>query len=333
MTAPVRDTLRRTPAYRRLASIGLVAVLALIPVVHFVDGDSDLVNSSTLFSLTQMLLLVVLASNWNFISGLTGYVDFGHTAFFGLGAYATGILMAKAGWPFFPTLVVGAAVAAVAALSIGRATLHLKGPYFSIAMLGTFAALREIVRVARPLTGGGPGLTLPPYLNRPLFYYLTLLHAVAAIAVYRWLRRTEFGAMMLSIRENEGGAEMRGINTLFVKLAAFTLAAVSTGLAGSMWAYQNTFIDPDIVFLDRRTIEMALATVVGGIGTIAGPVIGGGLLYWLRDVVWSGFLQYHLILEGLILIAVVLVMPNGVMGALGRGRLDVRRLWDRRGSR
>jgi branched-chain amino acid transport system permease protein len=307
----------------------LIAVLAILPLATLV-GDGW-VNNSTLFSMTQMLMLVTLASNWNFISGFTGYVDFGHAAFFGLGAYSTGILMTKAAWPFFPTLAVAAVTAALAALLIGRATMHLKGPYFSIAMLGTFAALREIVRVARPLTGGGPGLSLPPYLNRPLFYYLALTQAVIVVSLYRWFRGTEFGAMMVGIRENERGAEMRGINTLLVKLTAFTLAATSTGLVGGMWAYQNTFISPDVVFLDSRTIEMALASVVGGLGTIAGPVIGGGLLYWMRDIVWASFLHWHLIIEGMILIAVVLAMPTGIMGLLGdRSVYDLRRLWARR---
>lgn len=320
-------------AGRRWALPALVVALALLPLATLLDEGDGWINNSTLFSMTQMLMLVTLASNWNFISGLTGYVDFGHAAFFGLGAYSTGILMTKAGWPFFPTLAVGAVTAALAAVLIGRATMHLKGPYFSIAMLGTFAALREIVRVARPLTGGGPGLSLPPYLNRPLFYYLALTQAVVIVALYQWLKRTEFGSMMLGIRENERGAEMRGINTLLVKLTAFTVAAVSTGLVGGMWAYQNTFIDPDIVFLDSRTIEMALASVVGGLGTIVGPVVGGGLLYWMRDVVWANFLQWHLIIEGIILIAVVLAMPNGVMGLTGRIGIDPRRLWARREGR
>lgn len=328
------DGIRWSRSGQRISLLVLIGVLAILPVGTLLSDGGGWINNSTLFSMTQMLMLVTLASNWNFISGLTGYVDFGHAAFFGLGAYSTGILMAKVGWPFFPTLIVGALTAALAAVSIGRVTMHLKGPYFSIAMLGTFAALREIVRVARPLTGGGPGLSLPPYLNRPLFYYLALIQAVLIIALYRWVRGTEFGAMMLGIRENERGAEMRGINTLFVKLTAFTVAAASTGLVGGMWAYQNTFIDPDIVFRDSRTIEMALASVVGGLGTIAGPVIGGSLLYWMRDFVWAGFLRWHLVIEGTILIAVVLAMPNGIMGlARDRARLDPRSLWRRRRGR
>ena len=209
--------------------------------------------------------------------------------------------------------------------------MHLKGPYFSIAMLGTFAAVREIVRVTRFLTGGGPGLTLPPYLNRPLFFYLALVQAVIVIALYRWLKQTEFGSMMQGIREDEPGAEMRGINTTATKVAAFGLAALSTGVVGGMWAYQNTFIDPDVVFLDSRMIEIAIAAVLGGLGTIAGPVIGGGLLYWMRDIVWASFLQWHLIVEGLLLIGIVLMLPNGLMGLLGdRSGFDVRRAWARR---
>ena len=330
------ETARRQPLrwLRRSGVLVLLVVLALLPLLA-ARGDGDgMVNNSTLFSLTQMLMLVTLASNWNFVSGLTGYIDFGHVAFFGLGAYATGILMSKAGWPFLPTLAVGALSAGVAAVLIGRATMHLKGPYFSIAMLGTFAALREIARVARPLTGGGPGLTLPPYLNRPLFYYLALGQAVLVVALYRWVRRTEFGLMMLGIREDEPGAEMRGVNTIFVKTSAFGLAALSSGIVGGMWAYQNTFIDPDIVFLDSRTIDMAIASVLGGLGTIIGPVIGAGLLYWLRDVVWASFLQWHLIVQGLLLIGIMLVLPNGIIGLLGdRSGLDPRRIWARRRKR
>lgn len=325
---------RRSTVTRRWALLVLIAGLAALPLTAVLGHGDGWINNSTLFSLTQMLMLVTLASNWNLISGMTGYVDFGHAAFFGLGAYATGILMTKAGWPFFPTLAVGAIAAAFAAVIIGRATMHLKGPYFSIAMLATFAALREIVRVARPLTGGGPGLSLPPYLNRPLFYYLALAQAVIVVALYRWLIGTQFGAMMLGIRENERGAEMRGINTMFVKLSTFALAAVSTGLVGGMWAYQNTFIDPNVVFLDRRTIDMALASVVGGLGTIMGPVLGGSLLYWMGDVAWSHFLQWHLIIEGSILIVVVLAMPNGIIALFGGSSgVNPRRLWARRRKR
>jgi len=311
--------------------LGLVVILLVgLPLLNSVAVGGDWVTGSLLFSLTQMFMLITLASNWNLISGFTGYIDFGHITFFGLGAYATGILMSKADWTFYPTLIVGAGIAVIFALLIGRATMHLKGSYFSIAMLGTFLAVREIVRVARPFTGGGPGLTLPPYLNRPLFYYITLFQAIVVIALIWWIRRSEFGATLVAIREDETGAETRGINTTLHKIVAFSLAALSTGIVGGLWAYQNTFIDPDIVFLNSRTVEIAMMTMLGGLGTVAGPVIGAILIYWLRDALWANFLQFHLIIEGILLIIIVLFVPEGIMGALGdQTSIGLRQLWNR----
>ncbi|MCP4424928.1 MAG: branched-chain amino acid ABC transporter permease [Chloroflexi bacterium] len=279
----------------------------------------DFVNNSLLFSFTQMFMLVTLASNWNLIGGFTGYVDFGHAVFFGLGAYGTGVLMNKLAWSFWPALLVGAVVAALFAVLIGSATLRLKGPYFSISMLGTFVAMREIVRVAKPLTGGGEGLTLPPYLNRPLFYYITLILAVFIVFMIYWIRRTEFGATLIAIREDEIGAEMRGINTTLHKITAFWLAAFFTGVVGGLWAYQNTFIDPDVVFFESRSVELVMMTMFGGLGTVAGPVIGASFIYWMRDVLWENFLQFHLLAQGVLLIMIVLFVPEGIMGSLRPG--------------
>ena len=316
--------------YRLGGWVALLIVLALLalPLPQFIAPERKLVTNSLLFSFTQMFMLVTLASNWNLTGGFTGYVDFGHAVFFGLGAYGTGILMSKAGFSFVPAMVAGAVVAALFAWLIGGATLRLKGPYFSIAMLGTFVAVREIIRVVKPLTGGGAGLTLPPYLNRPLFYYITLIMALLVILFVRWIRRTEFGASLIAIREDEVGAEMRGINTTLHKITIFVIAAFLTGIVGGLWAYQNTFIDPDIVFFQSRTVELVMMTMLGGLGTVAGPVIGATTIYWLRDVVWANFLDYHLIVQGLLLIGIVLFVPEGIMGTLGdRSGTSIGRLW------
>ena len=219
---------------RRWALLFLVISLFALPVLQVVAPERKLVSNSLLFSFTQMFMLVILASDWNLTGGFTGYIDFGHAVFFGLGAYGTGILMSRIGWPFWAAVIAGAVVAAVFAVLIGSATLRLKGPYFSIAMLGTFVAMREIVRVVRPLTGGGQGLTLPPYLNRPLFYYVTLLLAIAVIALVWYIRRSEFGSSLIAIREDEVGAEMRGINTTLHKITVFWIAAYLTGIVGGI---------------------------------------------------------------------------------------------------
>ena len=228
-------------------------------------------------------------------------------------------------------LIVGAIVAAVFALLIGSVTLRLKGPYFSISMLGTFVAMREIVRILRPITGGGTGLTLPPYLNRPLFYYVTLILAILVVAFVWWLiKRTEFGATLIAIREDEVGAEMRGINTTLHKTTIFMIAALLTGIVGGLWAYQNTFIDPDVVFFESRTVEMVMMVMLGGLGTVAGPVVGATVLYWLRDILWANLLQFHLIAHGIILILIVLFMPEGIVGTLGDDSgTSIGKLWSR----
>lgn len=298
------------------ALLVLVILLLAIPLPNLLLPDSKLVTNSLLFSFTQLFMLITLASDWNLTGGFTGYIDFGHAVFFGLGAYGTGILMNKAGWPFWAAFLVGALFAAMFAILIGIPTLRLKGPYFSIAMLGTFVAMREIIRVIRPITGGGQGLTLPPYLNRPLFYYLTLFLAILVVSFIWWIRRAEFGSKLIAIREDEVGAEMRGIDTTLHKITAFTIAAFFTGIVGGLWAYQNTFIDPDVVFFESRTVELVMMVMLGGLGTVAGPVVGATVIYWMRDIVWANFEQYHLIVEGLLLILIVLFLPEGIVGTL-----------------
>ena len=314
----------------QIATRAAVAVALVWLVVLPMLGASD----STLFTMTLMLTSVAVAVNWNLTGGFTGYVDFGHAVWFGIGAYVTAILMSLQtnslgiGWPPVPAIVIGALVAGLLAALIGRATMRLKGPYFSIAMLGTFVAMREIVRTWGGLTGGGVGLTLPPYLNRQLFYYVELALVVGLVALVWWLRRTRFGAALVAIREDELGAEMRGIATTRLKVATFSFAGASTGLFGGLWAYQNTFVDPDIAFTEVRTLDAIMGTLLGGLGTVAGPVVGSVVLYWLREVLWANLLDYHLVAQGVLLILVVLLMPRGIVGVLGHSRgVSARHLW------
>lgn len=321
--APARQKIA-VPMGRQAVLAAIVAVLLVIPLF---EGHIGWVTNSRLFSFTQMFMLITLASSWNLTGGFIGYVDFGHAVFFGIGAYGTGILMHD-GWQFPPALVAGAIFAGIFALIVGWPTLRLKGPYFSIAMLGTFVAMREIVRVWKGLTGGGVGLTLPPYLNRLAFYYYTLAFALVVVGIAWWIRRSEFGRSLIAIREDEIGAEMRGINTTRQKMTTFILAALITGLVGGMWAYQNTFIDPDIVFIESRTIELVMMSMLGGLGTVLGPVIGAATIYWMRDVVWASFLDYHLLVEGLLLILIVLFVPRGIVGTLGdRSGTSIGEIW------
>jgi len=333
--------------FKFLLPVFLLAVIAFLLVYPKFPNTSN----AQILGFTQMFMLIILASNWNLIGGMTGYVDFGHAVFFGIGAYGVGILMAQpwfvdiaatvvtpfsaeavesvrtlAPWTFLLALPFAGVFALIFAILIGMPTLRLRGPYFSIAMLGTFVAMREIVRVLKPLTGGGEGLDLPPYLNRPLFYYGLMGIMILVITLMWWIRRSEFGASLIAIREDEVGAEMRGINTTLHKLTAFGIAAFLTGLVGGIWAFQNTYIDPDIVFIERRTIDMVMMSMLGGLGTVAGPVLGATVFYWLRDIVWSNLANYHLMSQGILLILLVLYVPEGIMGLVSDNSTSMQKI-------
>lgn len=293
----------------------LLLLLALYPYTG--------VSSVALFVGSQIFVLVTLASNWNLIGGMTGYVDFGHAVFFGIGAYMMGILVTGAPllispeWGFWQALPASGVAAALFALLVGLPTLRLKGPYFSIAMLGTLVAMREIARVLRPLTGGGVGLNLPPLLNRLGDYYLMLAVMGLVVSLIWWIQRSEFGQSLIAIREDEIGAEMRGINTTLHKIAAFMIAAFFTGIVGGFWAWQYTYIDPDVVFVEARTVEMVMMSMLGGLGTVWGPPLGAVVIYYLQDLLWTNLFDRHLLALGVLLVAIVLFMPEGILGTLG----------------
>lgn len=306
------------PALRIAATIFCTVLVIYLFVMPMLGGTED----ARLFTFTLMFTSIGVAINWNLTGGFTGYVDFGHAVWFGIGAYTTSILMSRqsdlvpAEWPLWPSVFIGVVVAGVIANLVGRMTLRLSGPYFSIAMLGFFVFMREVVRVWRPLTNGGVGLTLPPSIDRQYWYYVELVVVLLLIAASWWIRRSRFGATLIAIREDQVGAEMRGINTVRTKTTIFTVSAMSTGMFGGMWAYQNTFVDPDIAFVEVRTLDAVMGTMLGGLGTIIGPVIGSAVLYLGREVLWASFLDYHLIVQGVLLASIVLFLPKGLAGIL-----------------
>lgn len=326
----------------------LIIALAIFPYTGYLRGRALL---GFLFTLNQLFVLITLASSWNLIGGMTGYVDFGHAVFFGIGAYTLGVMVTPVQnvllfapqVSFWQALPFAGLMAALFALLIGLPTLRLRGPYFSIAMLGTFVAMREIIRASRPVTGGGSGLTLVPQnalfglpqeFNRFGEYYFVLFLMGTVVALAWYIRRSEFGQSLIAIREDEVGAEMRGINTTFHKIAIFMTAAFFTGLVGAFWAWQNVFIDPDVVFFETRTIEMVMMSMLGGLGTVWGPPLGATLLYFLQDIIWANLGDIHLLVLGSLLILLVLFLPEGILGTLSdRSNTSLGRLLSRGANR
>lgn len=281
------------------------------------------VNDSVVLTFSTILMWMIIASSWNFISGFTGYVDFGHGVFFGIGGYVTAILVTKSGLTFAPTVPLAALACALFALIIGYPLLRLRGVYFSIAMLGAFLAVRELVLIATPLTGGARGITLPPEVDRNFFYYLFLAGALLVVTFAWLLRRSQFGTSLMAIRDDEEGAEARGINTTLLKLTVFCLSAGITGAVGACWAYQMTFIDPGIMFRDSFLINVAVIATLGGLGTVWGPVIGAVVFLSVRDTLWANQGNSFLIVFGIFLVVLVLFMPEGIVGTIQRGERTV----------
>jgi branched-chain amino acid transport system permease protein len=292
-----------------LAAAGLV--LALLP-----SALSLYFRSFVMFT----MMYVVLALSWNIISGFTGYTSFGHVVFYGIGAYACAILVADHGWPWLPTLAVGAALAAAVGVAIGYPVLRLKGPYFAIAMLGAAEGTRVVATVWDGLTHGGVGISLPSGENSMATYDAMLVLMLVTIVVAYVVGHSRFGIRLNAIREDEGAAEALGINATLYKLAAFSLSAVFPAVAGGIQAYKVLYIDPPSVFFVQITIAMALMSMLGGKGTVAGPIVGAVILYTTQELTWVNFPTAHLIADGLFIILVARFMPRGLMGfAIDRG--------------
>jgi branched-chain amino acid transport system permease protein len=264
----------------------------------------------------QLFMWIALAQSWNIISGLTGYVSFGHIAFFGMGAYTAGILIVKLGWPWLFASLAGGVGAMVLAFVIGWPCLRLKGPYFAIAMLGLNEVLRVVVSYFESLTGGGSGLSLPAlYASVPIYYAMGLV-ALAVTALTYVIITSRFGLRLMTIREDEVAAEAMGINTFRYKLYAFLLSAVGPGIVGGLAARDQSYIEPISVFPLIMTITMIVMVLFGGKGTIWGPVLGAVLLFTLQEMIWARFIYVHQLLFGVIIVAVVLLMPRGILGVL-----------------
>jgi branched-chain amino acid transport system permease protein len=289
---------------------GLVAVvvaLAVYPVV----GTGYGVRAGL-----QMFMWIALAGSWNLISGLTGYVSFGHVAFFGIGAYAGAILITTAGWAWPLAALAGGGAACVLALLIGYPCLRLKGPYFAIAMLGLNEVLRALVSYFEGLTGGGSGLSLPTLDASRAIYYVMGGLAAAVVAATYLIVTSRFGLRLMTIREDEVAAEAMGIDTFHHKLAAFLLSAAGPGIAGALTARDQGYIEPISVFPLIVTVTMIVMALFGGKGTVWGPVVGAVALFVIQEIVWARYPHAHPLLFGAIIVAVVLLMPRGVLGLL-----------------
>jgi branched-chain amino acid transport system permease protein len=290
--------------------IGLLALSALLPA-HL--------NGNWVHVLTLFFMMSCLAQAWNLIGGFTGYASFGNVTFFGTGAYVCAYAMSVLHAPFWAGLAMAIAIAAAFAALAGWPILRLRGHYFAIATLGIAIGTQALVAELPPL-GKGSGMTLPINSNFHFFYWTMLAILIASIGLTAYIARSRFGYALAAIRENEEAAAVLGINAARAKVAAWALSAAITGAAGATYAYWSSFIDPPTVFDLSFNVLMIIMTLLGGAGSVVGPVVGSFILSAIGEYLGAQSVSpWHTVVLGAIIVFVVIVLPRGLMPYLTGG--------------
>lgn len=302
------------------ASVSVLAVLGpALPANVLADG-------------TTVLVFVTLAQSWNIIGGFAGYPSLGQVTFSGVGGYCAAVLTARAHVSFWLALPASAAFAAAFAAIVGVPLLRLRGNVFSIATLGLAVGTGELVRNLG-VTGRGAALTIPtqgpgPHTTYPgplAFYWAFLALAAVAVAVVTWLSVSRFGLALQAIRGDETTAGATGVATTRVKVAALSLSASLAGAAGALVAFQQVVVSPDTSFDIITTTLIVVMAVLGGRGTVLGPVVGALVFGTLQTALPLLADKLDRLLLPALIIATVILLPDGVVGTLGsraRSRLQ-----------
>jgi branched-chain amino acid transport system permease protein len=288
--------------------VGAIAlVLLLVVPLH--------INGYWLNLLYQTVLFVGLAYGFNIISGYAGYFSFGQIAFFGIGAYTTGVVALNLHWDWTVGALLGGALCGVLAVPIGAVMLRLRGPFFAIGMLGLAQTARVLASSSSAL-GGGSGMYLPPGGSLLPVYYWTLAVAAGAFAITWWIEHSAFGLRLQAIREDEVIAATLGVATTRAKVGAFIISAIIPGLLGGGYAWFLTYIEPSSAFSARVDLQSIVMTILGGIGTLWGPLVGAVLMTQVSEALWANFPQAYLMIFGGLLVALLIVVPRGIVPAI-----------------
>lgn len=272
--------------------------------------------------ITNMFMFAILAESVNIIAGYCGYLALGNMLFFGMGAYVVAVLMVKLGVSFFPALLAAGLGSCLFSVLMGLPILRLKSQYFLTGTVGLMKLAEEVTRNI-PYTGGGQGLTLPIYPGGPqaanlFFYFCMFVLMLAVVGTTLLISRSHLGYAFLSIKSDEQAASVMGINPTPYKTIAWALSALFTGMAGGVYAYWMSYIDPVEAFQIAPSIKMYLMMTLGGSATVIGPVLGAFFVEFISEVVWGRFLEIHFLILGLILVLVVIFTPKGLVGLAGK---------------
>jgi branched-chain amino acid transport system permease protein len=291
-----------------------VCILLLVPF---------LVKGYWIRLLTNMFMFGILAESVNIIAGYCGYLALGNLLYFGIGAYIQAVLMTRFGFSFFPALAFAGMGASLFAAIVGFLLLRLRGQYFLMGTMALLELLREITSNLS-ITGGGTGISLPIFpgdaatANLFFYYFMFGLMVLSVVCTY-FISRSHLGYAFRAIKLDEDVASVMGISPAPYKTAAWAVSAFFTSLSGAGYAYWMTYIDPGEVYQVTPSIKMYLMMVLGGGGTILGPIWGAFFIEFISELVWGKFLEIHFLILGLILVLVVIFAPRGFVNLFRRG--------------
>ncbi len=283
--------------------VALLAGLLFVPALH--NGYYENLCRG-------ILMFAAMALGWNVIGGYAGYVSFGNVVYFGLGAYTSAALAERGVENVWIAIPLAMAVSAAFAAILGLPILRLRGHYFAIATLGIALATQEIVANADAL-GGGTGVTLRQAAWFSQYYYAMWIVCAGSLLATWLTARSKFGYALVAIRENEDAAAALGIDATRCKIAAWALSATMAGAAGAVFAFANGFVDPPTAFSVDNNVFPIVMAMLGGAGTVAGPVVGAIVLTAIDETLWSHFPQVHTLFFGAVIVLVVLFLPRGLL--------------------
>ena len=317
-------TPRPPPLVGARAALAFAAVIAALAVLPFAAGLSP--YSHNLVTLAYLMIAGALA--WNWMGGYLGQVSFGHAAMFGVGGFVAARLMLATSLPVPVTWLVGGLAAGILALG-AHPTLRLRGPYFSIATIGIGEATRLVFTYWEEFTGGASGLSLPIVPGMKLRLYWWALALMALVGAGSWLiRRSTLGLQLLAIKADVDAAGDVGVSATLYQDLMLALSGAVVGVTGGLYASYFSFIEPNDMFGFDRSIAFVLMAVIGGVGTVFGPVLGAVVFVLLRQFLLASYPQLYLGLYGALLIVIILFEP---LGLTGLGLRLVRALRRRRG--
>lgn len=271
----------------------------------------------------NVLLYAMMATSWNIMGGYTGYKSLGHSAFYGLGAYLVAIAANGLGWNPLISAPFLALVVALVAILLGWIMLRTSGSAFVIATIAMLLIFRLTALNLREITKGAPGLSQPlppwsPEFSRMPFYYYILVWLMVSLFASWYIRRSRFGLGLVAIRDDEGKAEMVGVNTTLYKILAFGVSAYFVALGGGVWSYFTSHISPVFAFDIIVGVDMILMTMLGGLGTLWGPVLGAFILVPAADLILFTFgsSTIYLAIIGALMMTVIILLPKGILPSI-----------------